>query len=207
MNFRQMRRRSMEIAEALGYRTLEHLPLREEVTFQRTVAEVTDRYLALLLVVDVSYGLDRAPASAWLDRESLWESLTDREKKFVVESEGEPHRVQWLIEAAWALAWALGLVKTLDFTEYCSRDFYKLWPDFKAGESSASIRKQCRLRSQDELLKVCDLAYCLHWSIVEERINGRDDPGKMPGELVTQRRRAIEWIMDEEIWDEVFMDT
>jgi len=202
-----IRKHSARIANSLGFRTIPHLPLIDDVSHRRSEAEVIDRFMALCVVVAVSHGFDREEASEWLDRESLWRLLTDKEEKFVVNSEGDPLRIHWLVEALWALAWALRLVNDLDFTKYSDDQFFTLWPDLKVGEPSARVRRQCHLRPQDEIRAAYDLALCLHWDVVEAALAGRKEPGVVPGEVIIQRRRALSWLLHDEDWDAVPMDT
>ncbi|MCG8543941.1 MAG: DUF4272 domain-containing protein [Alphaproteobacteria bacterium] len=111
------------------------------------------------------------------------------------------------VEGAHALAWSLNFVASLDFDDYCADDLVKLIPDLKVGESSASFRARAKLRGLDEIVSACDLAYCLDWAVVEASLGNKELPGPIGPYVITQRRRALEWMLAAEDWDEVSLDT
>jgi hypothetical protein len=107
----------------------------------------------------------------------------------------------------WAFAWGLNLVADLDFTEICDDGFVYTLPDIKKSESSESWRHRAYLRSADELLAKCDLAYCLHWAIRQASLDRKLPPGGLRDGIVVPRRRSLEWMLSVEYWDHVSLDT
>ncbi len=63
------------------------------------------------------------------------------------------------------------------------------------------------MKSVSEIAKALDLAYCLHWSIRDAEIHGREIPRVLSPNVIIQRRKALEWMFSEENWDEVTLDT
>ena len=62
-------------------------------------------------------------------------------------------------------------------------------------------------RPQEAILSQFDLAYCLHWAVRDAMLKGQAVPGKLSGNAIIERRRALEWVAGEEAWDEVLLDT
>jgi len=80
-------------------------------------------------------------------------------------------------------------------------------PDIKNAAPSRAFQAGLKLRSAADLLQAADLAYCLHWAIRDAELNGNVAPGRVPPEVVVERRRALEWMMGDEYWDDVNLDT
>ena len=158
-------------------------------------------------VAAVAFGFERAKAVAWLHKESLAGSLTEPEARFVFDSAGPPGRFRLQFEAMWALAWALGVAPELDFAEDCDARFVSMLPNLKECESSGRFRHNITPRLLEPIVAACDLAYCLHWAIRESELAGAPPPGKLKHYLVVERRRALEWLLSAESWDEVSLDT
>jgi hypothetical protein len=49
----------------------------------------------------------------------------------------------------------------------CSDDFVRMFPDLKSSEPGSGFRGKAALRDVQQILPKLDLAYCLHWGIVE----------------------------------------
>jgi hypothetical protein len=107
----------------------------------------------------------------------------------------------------WALAWTVGKVDELDFSNACGDDFIDMLPDLRFDERSDALRSGIKLRTVREVEEACDLAYCLHWAIREALRIGARVPGKVQNYVIRQRRHALQWLISEEPWDEVHMDT
>src|SRR5690348_12245242 len=68
----------------------------------------------------------------------------------------------------------------------------RVYPDLKKNESSARWQKAVALRSTDEVVAACDLAYCLHWAINQARLDARTQVGSVKPYVIEERRRALE---------------
>ncbi len=80
-------------------------------------------------------------------------------------------------------------------------------PNLKASEASAEFRNRVNPRSVAEVVVVCDLAYCLHWAIRQSELRRERLPGNLKPYVVLERRRALEWLLSQEAWDEVPLHT
>jgi hypothetical protein len=107
----------------------------------------------------------------------------------------------------WALAWAIGIARELNFSKECDSNFVLLLPNLKQNQTSADFRRKALLRSDDQIVLAADLAYCLHWAIRQSELQRKRPPGKVPPYVVVERRRALDWLLSDDEWDEVSLDT
>jgi hypothetical protein len=162
----------------------------------------------LYAAIAVSYGFDGTRALAWLRAEGVDAELTAVERGFLSgQYPKEKQALQDLVEALWALTWALGIGGRMDFARPCPDDFVDLFPDVKKDEPAAGFRSRASLRKTEEIAQALDLAYCLHWALREAELRGKRIPGKVHPYVVIERRRALEWILSDEAWDEITLDT
>ncbi len=185
----------------------ETLPLLDDGMPTRPTADAVNRLLTLTAVAAASYGFDKAKALAWLKQEKIDDLLTPTESKFLVAGEGNPQAFQMQIEGMWALAWALNMVPQLDFWKDCDDRFVATLPNLKISQSGADWYSKARIRAADEIVASCDLAYCLHWCVRQAQLEGKTPPGRLKAHVVTERRRALEWLLSEDNWDTVSLDT
>jgi len=84
---------------------------------------------------------------------------------------------------------------------------FTLYPDTTEDVTTEAFKRGLKLRDKSEVVSKADLAYCLHWAVRHAEINGQGTPGKVPANVVAERRRALEWMMGQDDWDEVTLDT
>ena len=183
------------------------LPLLETSLRVRSQGEAAARLFCLHAVVAASYGFDNVRALEWLRREGLDALLVDAELSFLQSGNGNPQVFQTQVECMWALAWALSLVGQMDFWTDCDDRFVTLMPNLKVGERIAETQRKLRLRRDDDLVSACDLAYCLHWAVRQAALEGKQPPARLKAHVVVERRRALEWLLSDERWDAVSLDT
>jgi hypothetical protein len=209
MTMQEIRELNLVEARRLGYPENINLPVFDETGKTRTQSEITDRLLCLYACVACSYGFPKERASKWLDREGLIDSLADSERQFF-KSEIDSRQkatVQWQIEALWALAWCVKCHESLDFGDSCADDFIQLLPDIAKDDSTESFRTGRTRRAIEDIIAKADLSYCLHWAVRDAEIKGQPIPGKVPGNVVIERRKALEWVVGDVAWDDVSLDT
>lgn len=203
-----IRDESMQVVRKLGYTVNENLPLLDIPHALRETNEIIDRALVLYCVVAVANRSSSEAALAWLGQERLLDKLTAKERRWM-ERSSERDRATYLAreEALWALMWALGFVESLDFSEYCQSALAGMFPRVRDRESSTAFRGKGKLRSLDEIVAATDVAYCLHWSIRNISLEGQSTAGKMEPYVIIERRRALEWLLSTDAWDDVPLDT
>ncbi len=204
-----IRKTNLAKANRLGYPINPSLPLLDPVEKCRELSEITDRLFCLYAVVACSYGFSKERALSWLKREGVVDSLSGAENQYLHNKSdtGIDSRMQWKVEALWALAWCLECHPDLDFADSCSDSFIGLLPDIAKDASTKEFRQGLNLRDQAEILSKTDLAYCLHWAIREAELKGVKPPGRVPANVVVERRHALEWVIGQDSWDDVSLDT
>lgn len=190
-----------------GVEIPDFLPLLDHARCSRETSEVVDRLLVLTAIAAVSYGFEKNSASPWLIQEDLVEALTPAEASFLADGVGSPDVFKVQVEGAWALAWAINLVVDLDFRKPCDSGFVRMVPNLRVGEASADWYARARMRTNDEIIGACDLAYCLHWAVRNSQLAGLPPSGGLIPFVVVERRRALGWLLDNVGWDEVQLDT
>ncbi len=206
MDLKRIRDESVEAARQLGVQ-LTVLPLLDAGLEMRSASETTSRILAMNAVAATAYGFDKAKAIAWLNQEALTNSLSEQERRFIFESVGLPDRFKVQVEGMWALAWAMGIANELNFAKDCDNRFVMMLPNLKQSQSSADFRKKANPRPLEQVVAACDLAYCLHWAIRQSELVDKRSPGNLKPYVVVERRRALEWLLSKEAWDDVPLDT
>lgn len=206
MNMAAIREASWGIASQPGFPTNDSLPLLGASAITRSKDEIVNRIFGILSLAASAYGLDRKKALAWLEREGSLDSLTSTERSFLGGSQMPPTPFMEQIEGMWALCWAIRVVTDLDFSQPCSGDFVKLLPDLNKNEAGAAFRGKAVLRDSEEVIAKCDLAYCLHWGVVHAGLTGKLKKAIRPY-VIVERRRSLEWLLSDESWDEVALDT
>lgn len=203
--------RELSLAEAksLGYPINPNLPMLDNVEQCRSTLDITDRLLCLYAVVASSYGFPKERALLWLQREGVVGALSRKEHEYLFRKneENQDMIIQWQVEALWALAWCIGCHQNLDFGDSCSDSFIQILPDIAKDTPTKEFRRGLRLRKVSEIVQKTDLAYCLHWAIREAELKGLKTPGKVPSNVVVERRRALEWVIGQDGWDELQLDT
>ena len=206
MDMAVIRQASWDVASALGCPTNDALPLLDAISITRSEDEIVDRVFGMLCLAAAAYGLDQKRALEWLKREGRLEILTSEESGFLGDSQMNPAPFMEQIEGMWTLCWSLKLISDLDFSKPCSGDFVKLFPDLKKDESGVAFREKTSLRDSYDVIAKCDLAYCLHWGIVHRGLTGKMQKLIRPY-VIVERRRSLEWLLSDESWDEISLDT
>lgn len=207
MNVRDIRASSCELAQKFGFQIPDHLPLLDADLESRKEIEVIVRALVVSVIVATSYGLKRDVALSWLEQESLTKHLSSREKDFLKGLDENRQQFQSQVETLCAFAWTLGLLPDLDFSKDCPNHLVSLYPDFKKLESADKFREKANLRSTLEIAKACDAAYCLQWGLNQAVVDGIKPKRRLSPVVVAERRRALEWILSKEDWDDITLDT
>ena len=106
-----------------------------------------------------------------------------------------------------AFAWALGFVGSLHFDSCCDDSLITCFPDLKNDGSSDDYKAHAKTRSIDQIVSACDLAYCLHWAVADANLRSKPIPGHVDAHIIVERRRALEWMLSSDDWDDVSLDT
>ena len=192
---------SIEILKSQGVPFIDHLPLVYETSevAPREKDEVIARAICSFAAIMCACTIrdngeltdeDKQGTKDFLDnRFGCLDKLTRMERR-VIEGEAsydEAVNMGWKYESLWALLWAMGLVKELDFPkDICDCNF--VMKTF-----SGDFSERVKMRGTDEILQALDLIYRYHWACVNARVNGTKSAG-LDEEVVMERRGGLEWL-------------
>jgi hypothetical protein len=202
-----IRRKSASIVSALGVRIPESLPVLEEIGFLRPTHEIVSRLLALDALMYVAIGHDKRKALDWLSENGVRDALTANEERFLIDEEGRREQFLVAAEAICALAWATRIIDEMSMLERCSESLAAALPHVVRKGSGAYLYERADLRPSHELEQALDTSYCLHWAVREASLGGVVLRRRLDSYVVIERRRALEWITHDELWDGIELDT
>ena len=206
MDFRSIRTQSLAALRARGLVAPNELPLLEEAA-PKSHDEIVARMFCLNAVAAGAHGFDRKRAIDWLDREQYRHKLTPAERAFLEQGQGDAPSFAVQVEGLWALAWVMSIVDQLDFWSHCSNDFVRMLPDLRIGEDTTRTLASAKLRTTADTVAACDLHYCLHWKIRDAQLRGLRPPITSMAYWIVERRRALEWVLYQDDWDNISLDT
>lgn len=207
INAAEVRAKSKEVSERFGCAVPTMLPLLDHGLRLRDKTEIEDRALVMHAVVAASFGFDRRRALEWITANVGLSRLAESGRIFLNAGQNDRGRLRTQVEALCAFAWALRKLDTLDFMIQCPDTLRRLYPDLKIGESPKRFRETGQLRSFQEIFDQCDLAYCLHWCVKDAMLKGDRLSSSVVPQVIIERRRALDWMLASENWDEMSLDT
>lgn len=210
MDYRSLREQTRRKIQPFGGHVPGHLPLlSDEDVDLRPTDVVLDRCIALHGVIASAYDCPEPRVTAYWQREGVDEQVTDRERDFIREhSPAEAAPVAEQVEGLWALCWIVGIGEYLDPDRYCSDELAYRMPSVQPEGSSAGFRNAVQQRPVSDVVQMLDTYYCLHWYIRQASLGGRTPlRGRVDSSLVIERRRALEWALSDQDWDDVALDT
>lgn len=190
--------------------------LGEDSDFRvRAADEILRRARArLVYFMRSQFAMDNVPLAEYraaMDEMKAWGDLSPEEREVVEAGTLSPQQMadsSWAIEACVPLVWAIGLLPELS------------WPDGKCDARSVvdTIRRarlsgggdgeEVEARPLGEVLDQTDLYYRLHWACRQlVQLERKGPPPGVDPSVVIERRRALEWMVGAEEWDEVGMGT
>lgn len=199
----EIRAKSLLQASGFGLPINEALPLLDAECSLKSPKLTMDRCMVLHAIINVAFRWDRKKAQAWLESEGLIDSLTSGEHAFLFHKKGEAEDFRERVEALNALMWALGKVETLDFRFECPDDLVTRLPDLRRLENSSRFRAHYQSRNIDEVAGQSDLYYCLDWASLSLSKKGRHFPGNVSVYWITERRRALDWLLYDRDWSDL----
>lgn len=161
----------------------------------RPTGELEARAAILNVVLARCFGMPPEVAMSWLLDARLVEQVTSPEWQFVVADKGDRRSFTLHLDALFAFAWLLGLVKHLDPTQPPEERLIKVFPDLPGGESYAAWRARILAAKAEPraAAAMLDLYYCLDWAHLSAEKQGAAVPGRLDSNAIGQRRWALEW--------------
>jgi len=183
------------------------LPLLDDDFCLHTKDDIIARALCLNCTIHAAYKYPKHKSLEWLDKEGLLNSLTQSEKIFLEGGFGSITDIRIQAEGLWIIVWVLSFIEKIDFMKECTDKLAFLMPNIIKSEDSMDFRNSAKLRTMEEILQELDLSYVLHWAIRQTQLEGKKIPKKLKYHVVYERRRALEWLVSDEEWDEISLDT
>jgi len=210
--------RSINILEAQGIPYIDELPVIKssyEIT-GKTLDDIAKRAIVLCICCNFASDLVSNKKKKYIkESKKFFTKLLDsfnvkdvmtKDEKLLFDKMDKKLAVQiaWQFEGYVILLWTLGLIDEILFPDEL------IEPDsvtaiVSACDSYREFVEKCQLRSVHEVLDLADLTYRYNWYCVESKIN--DEEPVMNPEIVMERHRALNWLLTNEKWDKVEINT
>ena len=186
-----------------------HLPSVNE-KIKKSAKETAERITQLYSLIGLTEDeVDNVKIKEWLKKEGLFNSLDTEEQSLFDKKEDEltqdyKIKLSWLRESLFALAWSINLVDSFPLPNEevtLTGLFAKMPPSIPTGDFCMNAK----FRKAKEIFFQLDLYYCLNWLIVEHGEKGFI--GSVKKGIVIERRLALEWLVSDEPWNEITLDT
>lgn len=184
-----------------------------DINSLRNAKDIGIRIMQLYALIGVSVPkVDPLKIKSFLEKEKAYNSLEGKEKQLFEGHEDSISRIDlsWMRESLYALCWAANIIGEFSFPDRqingeLMEKILKLIPP---GVSSDDFLKNLSLRSKEVIYAEADFYYCLDWSAASygDKVVA---PGRVNVDhgVVLERRRALEWLIGNDSWWKVSMDT
>lgn len=212
IDFELVKRENEAMIRAHGGETCDSLPLLDDDALARDAQAAARRALVLNAMLQISFKAPIAVVRDWIASNGLDGELSSSERAILEKddadlTEQERTDLYWYIEALWALTWAAGKVEDLAFNKPVGPELASLMPNLRENERGEAFMSQAKLRPRQELYRMTDLYYRLHWWTRTAQLHG-EPSGDARLDIVMERRKALEWLLNENgTWDEVELST
>lgn len=212
--------RSLEILKAQEIPFLQELPLIESSyeVYNRSVDEIARR--AIALCISANFAIDVANAETkkeiraskkffekLLDSYKVRNDLSESEKKlFETMDKNLAIQISWQFEGLVILYWALGILQDISYPNVLTNP-QVLSSILSEAKTYIEFVNRCELRNVHEILDLADLTYRYDWYCVDAKLNNVDLGDKLNPEIVLERHRALNWLIQNANWDDVNIDT
>ena len=215
----ERRNKTIEKLKKEGVMINENLPLlpsSEEVSF-KSETEIMNRIIAAFTAIQVACsirnGKDYEQAVKYMFQfmekcKGDKAYLLDKERRLLENNYSKQDVVDiiWTYECVFTLMWAIGYKADkyeLDVSKICSGDAVIF--DMREIANGTNFIPNLK---KEKVLNVLDLFYCYHWACVEKQIHPETPIGNIDYEVVVERRRALEWLInDEKDWFNIELNT
>lgn len=210
----QLARKARSIAQIAenGILYSENLPVivDESEALRRSDREVAARALAVMITAVKGETNNQSLTEAVIADYDAADLFTDFERAFI-ESSNPPQdmnvQMSWRYESVAVLLWSIGVIEELPEPDQII-DAALLGNVFHA-LGAEGLYKTARLRPLSEILDATDMAYRLHWAVVDARVNGAPPPERVSPGIAYERHYAFNWLIGYAglEWDNMATDT
>jgi len=204
MKIKEIRLRTISFLKENHLFYNDNLPLLDRPFFRKT-EDISKRIILLSCFKSiVENPEDKNEIQGWINRNGLVRDLSNREFQIInknIISQQDLIDISWYQESLYAMLWSVNIVKDMNFPSdesNVTKYLQFLPPDVEI----STFKKSLNLRGKDELLGELDLYYNLHWS-------AKKGETRLIKSIVLERRKALEWIVDNNItdWDNIDLST
>ena len=212
INPHAIKRESEAIILDAGGQICDWLPVLDREGDPRTLDAVVRRALILNAMLQIYFKAPTEFISGWINQNGLANDLSETEREILAQdnddlSEQELTNLFWYIESLWTIVWVGNLIDDLPFNKGVQSSLASLSPNLQRNEDGSKYTKKMRMRPKDELFRMLDLYYRLHWWTRNAELTG-EETGDVRIDIIMERRKSLEWVMDPNCdWDSVEQGT
>lgn len=196
----------------IGFKDEITLPLIDNISI-KNAKTIGIRITQLYSLIGLSLpNINSAKIRQWLLNNDLFNSLSEKEKEYFKKyknnalTKEEINLLSWLRECLYTLMWCCETVSDLAYASIES----ELEPFLPLIPPKVEIQKflqQLTVRNHIEIIKQADLHYCLHW-LIRSNLSDSLKPNFHPKiDVIIERRKALEWLITKDHWDDITLDT
>jgi len=207
---RQIKSDNDKIISQKGYRVNDWLPILDTPSL-RKVEEIRGRMSVMNALINISFEAPTYIIKEWIEAHNLSTFLSNSEKEILKKDNAdltktEINSLRWYLESLWALMWLTKMIDNLDAEEHVGSNQALLLPNLERGDNNKKLESLQILRSENEIYKMLDYYFRLHWYCVDARLNGLQ--AKLNEGQIYERRKSLEWAYNRaNDWDNVEMST
>jgi Domain of unknown function (DUF4272) len=144
----------------------------------------------------------------WASKNNVLGELHERELLFL--KQGNPMHEENIFfraqeEALWILCWAIGLVGEIHLNKPCDQSLARTSPGPFRNRSLAE--SDIALRSVAEIVQLDDTLYVMDNLLIGQHLRGEPTERSLPHYVVRYRRYATQWLVSDENYYDVSLDT
>ncbi len=203
---------SIQKLSQIGFNDEIFLPLINNRSIKKG-NEIRERIIQLYALIGLSLPeIDSDKIKQWLSSYDLFLGLSKHEKDIFEKykdgklTELEITSLSWLRESLLTLMWCCELISDLCYPsiETEIEEYLYLIPP---KENVKKFLKQISVRNEFEILKQADFHYCLHWLMRNNYFETLETNLCPRIDVIIERRKALEWILSNNDWDNISLDT
>lgn len=140
-----------------------------------------------------------------LDKYNVKDIMTKEERELFEKGNHDVAvQISWQFEGCAILLWALGLLEHISYPDTLVNPD-EITSIISSCNNYSEFVQKCAFRPVEEILDLADLTYRYNWYCVDAQIEGEEP--KINSEIVVERYRALKWLLTDEKWDKVDINT
>lgn len=209
IDFKHIRSKTKSRLELHGIPLHPSLPFADGVLNKSSI-DIAQRIVGLYVMLGLARDADPDLLWNWMESNDFLSFLSDEEMRVLQQesfTEADINSCSWKQESIFVLCWYEGFEKKIIFpTDEC--DLTDVLMRVPPEVSFELMLESFQPRSESELIEELDFYYCVHAAIKHPEL-WKDEQllGRIKVAAVEERRRALEWLVSTNDWDNVSLDT